>query len=345
MTILRPTLINQIFKKYLKKAQVPEAILFIEDSKGTFTHQARQGELTIDRPFLAASLTKMFVTCLILQLVEEERLNLADGLVSYFDRGTLEGLHVFEGKDYSFDLTVADLLFQTSGLADSYLEGPSNFSKRLVSEDFSVTNEERIQLTKSLSAHFKPGTTGKAFYADINFNLLGQLLENVLEQPLAILFKERICQPLALSQTYLIEKDSAELPNVYFEQQVLNRPKFLAQDASSGLVTTARDLMIFLKAFYTGQLFDPRIFKRLESYHELQADWAPIRYGAGFMKLPLRKRTKEGLKQVELLGHTGSTGAFAFYYPQGDLFLVGTLQQMARPDLSIRMLMNLVMKL
>lgn len=345
MKLLRPIILDQLLKKYVKKAKVPEATLLVGCSKGNLTYQASHGHFSSDHRFLAASLTKLFISCLILQLVEEKKLSLEDKLTVYLDRELLEGLHVFEGQDDSFELTVANLLYQTSGLPDCYLEGADNFAEDLVHGDYSAGIQDRIRLTKNLEAHFKPGTSGLAFYDDINFNLLALLVEVITGQQLGALLQQKICQPLGLSRTSLIETDSENVPGVYLEGRFIKRPKFLAADSSSGLVTSAHDLLIFIKAFYTGQLFAVSCLESLEASNQLQAAWGPIRYGAGFMRLPLSRRRSAGSKRVELLGHTGSTGAVAFYYPQEGLFLVGTLQQMAQPDLVLRLLMELTLKL
>jgi len=47
----------------------------------------------------------------------------------------------------------------------------------------------------------------------------------------------------------------------------------------------------------------------------------------------------------ELIGHSGSTGSFAFYYPEKDLYFVGDFNQMANPGLPIKLVMKLAMKL
>lgn len=47
----------------------------------------------------------------------------------------------------------------------------------------------------------------------------------------------------------------------------------------------------------------------------------------------------------ELIGHSGSTGSFAFYYPEKEMFLVGDLNQMAKPSLPVRTAIQLAMSL
>ena len=49
------------------------------------------------------------------------------------------------------------------------------------------------------------------------------------------------------------------------------------------------------------------------------------------------------LGQGDLTGHSGSTGSFAFYYPDKELFFVGDFNQMKYPALPIRFVMQLAM--
>ena len=69
----------------------------------------------------------------------------------------------------------------------------------------------------------------------------------------------------------------------------------------------------------------------------------PIYYGGGYMQIPLNTLMTLFMGKGELLGHSGSTGSFAFYYPHNDLFFVGDTNQMAHPGLPIRLVMKLAM--
>lgn len=59
------------------------------------------------------------------------------------------------------------------------------------------------------------------------------------------------------------------------------------------------------------------------------------------MKIPLGGLVTLFMGKGELLGHSGSTGSFAFYYPAWDLFLVGYVNQMANPALPVRLVVRL----
>ena len=72
---------------------------------------------------------------------------------------------------------------------------------------------------------------------------------------------------------------------------------------------------------------------------------SPIHYGAGYMKISLDGFVTLFMGKGELLGHSGSTGSFAFYYPASDLLFVGDVNQMAKPELPVRLVMQLAMSI
>ena len=113
---------------------------------------------------------------------------------------------------------------------------------------------------------------------------------------------------------------------------------FMDKCASGGGITTARELMVFLKAFWSGKLFDAAIFEKLALFNRLQLSFYPICYAGGYMRIDVGYPF---MSKKELLGHSGSTGSFAFYSPAQDLFFVGDVNQAANPALPIRLVMKL----
>ena len=61
------------------------------------------------------------------------------------------------------------------------------------------------------------------------------------------------------------------------------------------------------------------------------------------MQIPLEGIVSLFMGEGELIGHTGSTGSFAFYYPIKDLFFVGDINQIAYAALPTRLSMKLAM--
>ncbi len=335
------------FAAATKHAYIQEAVLFAENSKGDFSERIGYGGRDIDTPMLIASITKMFTTACVLKLCEENQMSLSDKLTLYFSDDELRGLHIYKGREYSFDLRISDLLFQTSGLPDSFEsanQANSVVMKSILREDTFLSFEQGLAETKAQTPHFAPNTSGRAYYANINFDLLGEILEKITRLPLADVYKRFIFEPLNLRNTYLPVSEKDFVPHIYYKSQKLERPKLIAScRASGGGVSTARELMAFSKGFWQGKLFGKELFEQLSVYKRLQANKGPIDYGGGYMRISLEGLTTLFMGKGELIGHSGSTGSFAFYYPLKDLHIVGDLAQLANPALPIRLIMRLVM--
>lgn len=335
---------EKVFDKLTSSSSIHEAVLLIENTEGDFSYSQKYGGKQTNSPFLMASITKLFTTTCILILVEQGKLTLEDKVSEYFDDDILHGLHVFNGKEYSFELKISDLLFQVSGLPDYYEEGKDSVVNQLIKEDYYLSFEESIILNKKLKPHFAPGTTGKAYYSDINFDMLGKIVENVCNLTLPEVFKKYIINPLNLVSTYVPEKVTDLIPGLYYKDSIIYRPQFLMScPASGGCISTSHELMKFIKAFFGGSLFNKDIFKKLSVYNKLQFSMGPINYGGGYMRIPFGGISTMFMGKGELLGHSGTTGSFAFYYPEKDLYFVGDLNQMANPALPIRLVMRLAM--
>ncbi len=162
--------------------------------------------------------------------------------------------------------------------------------------------------------------------------------------PLNEIYKQFIFEPLGLRNTYLPVSENDSVPNVYYKNTDIHRPKFvMSSRASGGCVSTAHEMMIFIKAFFSGDLFNKSILNKLSSYNKLQASMWPIHYGGGYMQIPLGGLTTLFMGKGELKGHSGSTGSFAFYYRLKDLYIVGDLNQMASAALPIRLSMQIAL--
>ncbi|WP_339254252.1 serine hydrolase domain-containing protein [Sporosarcina sp. FSL W8-0480] len=333
---------DEIFSRVVKSKQIHESVLFIQNTNGDFSYKNEYGGKSIDSPLLMASITKLFTTTCILQLVEIGKLSLDDKVISFFDNGKLSGLHLYKGQDYTEKLTIAHLLFQTSGLPDVSEEGKNNLRKRVLREDMSVMFDELVELTKEMKPHFAPNTLNRSHYADINFDILGRIIESVTNSPLEDVFTTFIFEPLGLEKTYLPIDEDDFIPTIYFKNNAISRPNYIKScRASGGAITTAREMMVFIKAFFGGELFDKEVFHQLENYRKLQITFFPIQYGGGYMRILLGGFSMFFMGKGELIGHSGSTGSFAFYYPEKDLFFVGDVNQTANPATAIRVAIRL----
>lgn len=174
--------------------------------------------------------------------------------------------------------------------------------------------------------------------------ILGKIVEKVTNLSLEDVYRQLIFDPLGLKNTYLPNDERDFVPNVYYKDASFYRPKVVKSSrASGGCVSNARELMIFIKAFFRGRMFSEVVFEEQIVSNRLQISMYPIRYSLGYMRIPLNGLTTLFIGKGELLGHSGSTDSFAFYYPRQDLFLVGDVNQMSNPALPVRLAMQLAM--
>jgi len=335
-------IIKTIFNKSVRSKAIHEAVLLVEDGKGDFSEFISYGERTIDSPIFTASIGKLYTTSCILILESQNKLSLNDPIDKYLDNSIMEGLHIYKGIDYSKKITISNLLFQTSGIPDWFEE--SNGRKIMIDDDVNLSFEEKINNIKKISPYFAPNT--KTRYSDTNFLLLGKIIEKITEKSLAAACDDFLFKPLNLKNTYLITKENNIVPDIYYKDKKINRPNALISASESGdAITTIKELMTFLKAFFNDKFFPKSNFERLNKYGKLQITMGPIYYGGGYMQIPLNSPYTLFMGKGELLGHMGATSSIAFYYPDKDLYFVGDFNQLANPTVSIMTTMKLAMKL
>ena len=330
--------IKAVFKKMTSSKNIHEAVMLVEDKSGDFSVGLATGGRDINSPMFMASIGKMFVTTCILILEEQGKIALDDPIDKYLNGAIMGGLRAFSGAK----LTISNLLFQTSGIPD-WLENGRD-KKVFIDNDMFLTLEEKIASIKNDKPHFAPGARTR--YSDTNFSILGKIIESITEAPLAQVCMEWIFEPLGLRKTYLPTSEDDFVTKVYYKERALYRPNAMRAASGSGdAITTARELMIFLKAFFGGELFNIEAFGKLSKYGKLQITMGGTWYGGGYMRIPLGSLRTLFRGRGELLGHSGATGSFAFYHTESKLFFVGDFNQLAKPGLPMISAINLATKL
>ena len=316
--------------------------------KDTETWQGASGNLTTDRPYFIASTTKLFTTAIIMKLRAEGKLSLEDKISKYIDASILSGLHFYKGKDYSQELTIRHLLSHTSGLPDYFQDkgasGKSLENELMAGNDQFWTFEESIDRSKKMSPLFVPGTKGKAKYSDANFQLLGKIIETITGKSYAENCQDRIIQPLSLTKTYLYQDATDEKPKMlYHKSKELKIPKAMTSfGPDGGMVSVSADMLVFIEAFFTGKLFPLSYIDELQEWNRI---FPPMRAGVGIhlFKLPWIFDPIGAIPYF--IGHSGLSGALAFYSPKENIYIAGTVNQTAHPDISYRTMISLTQRI
>jgi D-alanyl-D-alanine carboxypeptidase len=114
----------------------------------------------------------------------------------------------------------------------------------------------------------------------------------------------------------------------YYNSRELWLPKYIASvTVEGGIVSTANEVMIFLKAFFRGHFFPKERIQDLKKWNLILPPPGVFYFGIGLEKLPTPRILSPFKPIKEILGFWGQTGSFAFYNPETDLYICGTTNQ------------------
>jgi D-alanyl-D-alanine carboxypeptidase len=285
-----------------------------------------------DTPIYVASVTKLYTAVVIMRLSEKGALSLDDPMAKYLPGQLVQGIHVFQGRDYSNEVTIRQMLSHSSGIPDYYdakgTDGKSLFDIFLENQDRKWTVEETIRRARDgMKPGFAPGKGTS--YSDTNFQLLGKVIEAVTHKPLVKEYEEMIFLPLGLKHTFLVgycENGQIAAPaEVFFKSTNITRMRSNgAYWAEGGIVSTADEMTTFLKALNEGRIVGR---DTLGSMHDWRKWRFPLEYGLGTMLFSFPQPTRSLMRLPPLWGHSGSTGSFLYYCADADLYLAGTIDQ------------------
>ncbi len=311
------------------------------------TWAGASGDLTTDTPYFIASVTKLFVTAVILRLVADGKLTLDDKIAGYLEPDTLKGLHMLNGKNYAAQITVRHLLAHTSGIPDYFSgrdqHGGSMEKDLFQGKDCFYTFEELIALSKSMKPAFVPAQKGKALYSDTNFQLLGRIIEKLTGASLEENYKQYIIGPASLSHTYLYtDCEDARPKDIYYKTRPLHIPRIMTCfGPDGGVVSTASDMLRFIAFFFNGGFFPITYVESLRVWNPI---FYPMQSGIGIHRFKLPWLLNPTGLIPELNGHSGLSGAVAFQGVGKDIYIAGTVNQLAYNDISFRTAIKLMQK-
>jgi D-alanyl-D-alanine carboxypeptidase len=286
-----------------------------------------------DQPVYMASVGKLFTAALVAVLVEAGQLSFEDRIADILDADLLKGLHVIKGQDLTNQIRLKHLLNHTSGLHDFWDDKPAgggSMVERLLNEpeQVYVPREVVIWSKENLKSHFPPG---QGFhYSDTGYHLLGLVVEAVTSMPFHAALNRHIFDPLGMKQAFLLghsqplEKSPHPVAGVYVgNTNAVHYHSMSVDYAGGGVTAPLADLLKFMQALVQGRLL------RSETLERMKDDCAKFSlgmdYGYGVMKItsfPILMPAR-----FSCWGNAGSTGAFMFYHPGLEAYLIGSLNQ------------------
>lgn len=338
--------IKRLLENTAKNKMISGITLRVEKGNREVIFSGGRGNLTDESQYFIASTTKLYTTAMIFKLISENHISLDDKLSKFFAANEISGLNVRGDKDYSSEITIRQLLSHTSGIPD-YFSGKDSNGISLEEKLFEGKDEKwdfakSIEYARTLKSDFIPGQKGKALYSDTNFQLLGKIIELVREKSLGEIFAEEIFKKLNLTKTYLYSDTNDKTPlALRYKNNELHIPLAMSSFGADGsIVSTANECMVFLKAFFSGELFPEKYLEVMQA--EYKRIFFPLQYGVGIMKFQLPRIFTLFKRFPPLIGHSGLSGAFAFYCHEKDVFMTGTVNQIAARSKSYELMMKVL---
>ena len=250
--------------------------------QGGFASVEDERPLTAGSRFRIGSITKTFTAVLVLQLVEQGRLDLETPLSDYFpDIPNADGI------------TLGQMLRHRSGIA--------NFTNAPEYREYMTAPQTRQRLVERIAAldpEFEPGE--KYGYSNSNYVLLGAIIEDVLEADYASVLAERITGPLGLEATYYggeIDPARSEVFSYRWMEGAWTRAEETDMSIPGGagaIVSTPGDLNRFYEALFAGRLVSEPSLEQMKSLQD--------NYGYGLIAFPFYSH--------RFLGHNGGIDGF-----------------------------------
>ena len=328
--------VARIVEKVSGQRHIYGAVFHVSSGDDRLNLTSASGNFQEGSCYYIASINKLFVSALILRLIAQQQVNLHDKISAYLPDEVMRGLHVYRGIDYSYDLSIAHLLSHTSGLPcyllDKQSDGTRAMTQLEAGHDHAWSLDSVIRAVKQMKPHFPPGKEGRAKYGDTNHQLLTAIMENVtgerIDKALTELFRE-----LALTDTFVYDEAHAgSFIPIRYKSETVHLPLFL-NSSRTEIFSTAQDQMTFVKAFFNGSFLPRERMHELEQWNRV---FFPFQYGIGIQKFSLPRLFSLLSPVPDMVGHCGSTGAVAFYVPERDLYITGTINQQARPNVAFQ---------
>ncbi len=328
--------VQQAVDKMIDDKSVFGATLRVESGDGSLAIECASGEMHPGDRYFIASVTKLYITAVVLRLRAEGRISLDDRIVGYFPGGELDGLHVLKGTDHTGTITVRHLISNTSGLPDYFFDktesGRSAADELLGGKDEEWPLARILEANRRIGPRFTPGQKGKVLYSDTNYELAGTIIERICGKPIGEVFKEIIFDDLGLQDTYVFADVNDTTPaQLYYKSNPVHLPRYLTSvPAEGGIVSTTEECMRFLKAFFAGRYFPAEEIESLKQWNLLFRPGMFL-YGIGLEKLYVPGPLKPFFPHGDILGYWGQTSAFAWHNPKNDLYFTGTANQLGGP--------------
>lgn len=298
------------------------------------------------QPNHLASVGKLFAATLMGILFDQGKLDYHDPIARYLDAELMKGLHVFKGTDYSQTITIAQLLKQTTGLADVFFP----LLKQMRKGSMDINPRDAILWGKrNLKPKFPPGS--RNHYGDTNYYLIGLIIESICAKPYHEVMHELIFDPLGMDQAWIFGYSKPTKSLLYPMAKVRldgididSIPEIYRMDyAGGGVVAPLPQYLVFFKALLEGNIVKPETLQLMLT-DSVRMGFPMIGFDYGYSIWKFRPIPLLLPNEFVCWGCVGITGVFQFYHPPTQAILIGCFNDMSYKAKALRFMLSKVIK-
>jgi len=312
--------VDSIIQHAIADGSIPGAVLVVGHNRAVIYRKAygeralepKREPMTLETVFDLASLTKVVATTTaVMQLVEQGKIRMNDPVAKYLPE------FAQNGKE---DITVRQLLTHYSGLEPDL--------------DLKTAWEGKDTAYRMSFAETPAQAPGASFtYSDINFIVLGALVERVSGETLDAYCTQHIFAPLKMTRTRFVPPAAWRTkiaPTQYDENEhmlrgVVHDPtarRMGGVAGHAGLFSTADDLAKFAQALLNGGdgILSAVTVEKMTSPEQPPA--APVLRGFGWDIDSPFSSNRGDLLPVGSFGHTGFTGTSIWIDPTTQIYII-----------------------
>ncbi|WP_405890573.1 serine hydrolase domain-containing protein [Streptomyces sp. NBC_00133] len=298
--------LREVLRSALAKG-APGAMARIDDNGTVYKAAEGIADRVTGRPistqdrFRVGSVSKSFSSVVLLQLVDEGRLDLDTSVNTYLpgllpdDRISVR--HLLSHRSGLYDYT-NDMFAQT-------VPGFESVRNRV------FTLKELVDLSLAKPLNNQPGAAYS--YSNTNFVVVGMLIEKLTGHTLSTEYRDRIIKPLKLRDTFYVHPDTA-LPGRHTKGYLTpdeagaplvdsTRQTVSWAQSAGAVISSTRNLDTFFSALLGGKLLSADRLAQMQQ-------WTPVNSTQGY-GLGLRRRDLSC--GVSVYGHTGTVQGYYTY--------------------------------
>lgn len=263
-----PAELANVVERYAEAHDFSGTVLVERDGRPLYeksfgeADRAQHVAATAQTRYRIASITKLFTSTLVLQLVQEGRLNLQAPARTYLPELPAQAA----GR-----ATLHQLLNHTSGIApfDTVASYQDAFANGMPQYQRPMTPAALLALCCSGPLVRTPGSAFS--YNNADYIVLGAVIERVTHRSFEAALQERLLEPLALHATGMLRWDRIVegLAPTYFyrdDSAALVRDMPVYDEnwyAAGGMYSSAADLARFADALFGGHLLKPEMLEKM----------------------------------------------------------------------------------